>query len=78
MKYITVKKLKEILEKENDDDIIILSRDSEGNGFSPLDGSYGVDNYLPKDGYNYGEIHIRKLTEQMLKDGYTEEDLGDE
>jgi hypothetical protein len=78
MKYITVKQFKEILEKENDDDIIVLSRDSEGNEFSPLDGSYGVNNYLPEEGCNYGEIHIRKLTDKLRKQGYDEEDLGDE
>ena len=74
MKYVTVKELKELLKNEDDDAIIVLSSDEEGNSFSPLHESYGVDNFL-SDG-NYGEIHPRELTPELIKQGYTEEDLG--
>jgi hypothetical protein len=34
---MTVKELIKLLRKENPNDIVIVSRDSEGNGYSPLD-----------------------------------------
>jgi len=33
---MTVKELKKTLEEFEDDDIVIMSKDGEGNGFSPL------------------------------------------
>jgi hypothetical protein len=33
---MTVKELKATLEEYDDDDLVVLSRDSEGNGYSPL------------------------------------------
>jgi len=74
MKYVTVKELKELLENEDDDAIIVLSSDEEGNSFSPLHESYGVDNFLPNG--NYGELYPRELTKDLIEKGYTKEDLG--
>jgi len=74
MKYVTVKELKELLQSEDDDAIIVLSSDEEGNSFSPMHESYGADNFLSNG--NYGELYPRELTEDLIKQGCTEEDLG--
>lgn len=36
MEEITIKQLIEILQKQDENRIVVLSRDSEGNSFSPL------------------------------------------
>jgi len=71
---MTVKQLKEKLEKLNENDIVIMSKDAEGNGFSPLSD-------LSEDSYEetttaYGEVGIRELTPELEKQGYSEEDLN--
>lgn len=73
MKYMTVKELKELLQNEDDESIVVLSSDEEGNSFSPLE-DYGLDNFLPDE--NYGEIYPRELAKDLIEKGYTEEDLG--
>lgn len=46
---ITVKKLKKLLEKEQDDAMVVLSSDEEGNSFSPLYEVCGLARYNKSD-----------------------------
>ena len=48
---ITVKELISILSALDDDRIIILSSDSEGNRYSPLDGNIGIDHNKDEELY---------------------------
>ncbi len=66
---MTVKELKEQLDKFDDNTIVILSRDSEGNSYSPI--------LTVEDGMSYrdGEIGITELTEEDEENGYAEEDV---
>ena len=61
-----VKELKELLNQFNDEDIVIMSKDGEGNGFSPLsdieEGSYKAETTW------YGEVGMRELTEEDIAD----------
>ena len=68
-----VKKLIDILNKQNPEDEVILSKDSEGNSFSPL-ADFSEDLYVPETKW-YGEIHIKKLTDKLKEQGFSEEDL---
>lgn len=67
-----VKELIERLQKYNPNDLVVLSQDEEGNGFYTLykvwEGIYDADN---------GEVKLRKLTPELIKAGYTEEDVGE-
>lgn len=68
-----VKELKELLNQFNDNDIVIIAKDSEGNGHSPLDdiweGKYKADSTW------FGEVGLRELTDELIESGYSEEDL---
>ncbi len=68
-----VKDLIEILEKVDQNRIVILSKDSEGNTFSPLDFIQSNANYAEEDSC-FGEVGFEELTEE-LKEFYTEEDV---
>ena len=69
-----VSKLIELLQKEDPDRLVILQKDSEGNGYSSLS---GVDTgaYVPDSTWS-GEVHLEKLTPEREKAGYTEEDVA--
>lgn len=74
---MTVGELKKELEGVPEDTIVVMSRDGEGNSYSPL---YDVNdnyNYLPDSTYS-GEIGLRELTEDDISMGYDEEDLMDD
>lgn len=49
-----VKELKEILKDVPDDYEVVMSRDGEGNGFSPL-ADFGLEMYVPDSTWS-GEI----------------------
>lgn len=71
-----VGRLKELLKNIDNDRIIVLSRDSEGNSYSPLaeiDDSYV---YVAETTWS-GEIYIDKLTPELVKLGYSERDVAD-
>jgi hypothetical protein len=60
----------ETLERE-----VILSIDSEGNGFKPMS-SYSFAAYDAEcDDSWYGEIGIEELTPELEAEGYSEDDL---
>jgi hypothetical protein len=79
---VTVKQLYDtmvrLINNGQGDDLVVMSKDSEGNCFSPLaqvdtSHAYGADSTWS------GDIKMRpeELTEQARKDGYTEADVAD-
>ena len=65
---MTVKELIERLQAEDQDRIVVLSRDAEGNGFDTL-------HTIETASYEDGEIGIEALTDDLIKQGYGEEDV---
>jgi hypothetical protein len=65
-----VKELIEILEQEDLSRVVVLSRDQEGNGFGECSG-------FSTQSYSDGEIGLEKLTDELRKQGYSEEDVRD-
>lgn len=64
----TVKELIEALQKLDQDSIIVMSSDPEGNSYDTL---CSIEPMMYAD----GEIGYDKLTPELKKHGYTEEDL---
>lgn len=69
---VTVKELIETLQELPQDAIVVMSRDSEGNGFSLL--SDIESNCM----FFEGEIKLAELTPELRSQGYEEEDVGEE
>lgn len=67
-KGMKIKDLKKALEGIDEETLVVLSRDEEGNG-------YGVLSVVNQNTYKDGEIGFAKLTPELEKQGYTEEDL---
>ena len=66
-----VSELIDLLETVDPDKIVVMSSDSEGNYYHELldfDGDVVFDS-------REGEIGYSQLTEELIKDGYGEEDL---
>lgn len=70
-----VKQLRELLAQCNDDDVIIMSSDSEGNSYHPLSEEGVSVGVYAWDGEYEGDIGIRKLTPELEEAGYSEEDV---
>lgn len=70
---MTVKELREHLTRYDDGDLVIMSKDAEGNSHSPLsdmwDGMYRAETTW------YGEVGLRRLTPDYVAMGYGEEDV---
>lgn len=81
---MTVKEMKHFLNdlgEEHEDDIIVLASTSEGMEYSPLlKGMCNVDStFIPyKNSPWTGDLKIRKLTEELMELGFSEEDLAEE
>jgi hypothetical protein len=75
MEKIKVKDFKKLLELYNEEDIIVMSSDGEGNNFSPFSDMEKVI-YVPINEYS-GEIYNRELTKEMRENGWSDEDLYD-
>lgn len=58
--------------KKDPEALVIMSSDSEGNSYSPVSGSW-VGMYNEIDGE--GEVGLAELTEELKKQGYTDEDV---
>ena len=71
-----VKELKKLLEKVDDDLIVICQADREGNGYSPLSDMDDSCVYEADSTWS-GEVGYAKLTPALKKQGYGEEDLRD-
>ena len=76
VKNMKVKELKELLKDIDDESIVILQKDAEGNEYSPLDGINDECVYAPDSTWS-GDIRFPKLTAELKKYGYTQEDCGD-
>lgn len=73
---MTVKELIEKLQKEDPDRVVIVQRDIEGNGYSPLT-DWWTGAYRAETSW-YGEAGLEKLTHADKKQGYTEDDILDD
>jgi len=71
---MTVKELKEILKDVDDNRIVVMSSDGEGNSFSPLCNLDDESTYLADSTWS-GEVGIEKLTPELKKQGYTKDDI---
>lgn len=71
---ITVGKLKKMLEKYNDEYVVILSSDEEGNNYAPL---YQIDDNAVFNKRDREFAGIRELTNDLVKRGFSDEDLAD-
>lgn len=81
---LTVKQLREALntlDASYDDNIIVLSRDSEGNQYKVIDKDNFIDTnckFVPDYSGWCGNIAIKELTDKLIEQGYTEQDLCDD
>ena len=74
---MTIKELiTELQAIENQDRLVIIQRDPEGNGYMPLTGVWATANYSPYSP-SQGEAGIEKLTPELRSNGYSEEDVND-
>lgn len=69
---MTVRDLIKLLEKiENQDRVVVLETDQEGNDFAELE-------EVATAAFYEGEIGLEKLTEDLEEKGYCDEDLAPE
>ncbi len=69
-----VKELIKLLQKvENQEREVIMSKDGEGNNFSPLS-DISCHSYEAETTW-YGEIGLETLTDELRTQGFTEEDM---
>lgn len=74
---MTVKELREALAGLPDDMPVILQKDAEGNGFSPLDGASGDNNSYEAESTWSGRVGFTRLTKQARAKGFTMDDVVD-
>jgi len=67
---MTVEELREALEPFDGEALVVMSRDSEGNSYSPLHG-YWLGAY----NHTTGRTGLNMLTEKDKEEGYTESDV---
>ena len=70
---MNVKELKEILNKADDNDLVVLASDAEGNSYSPLYNTQLCSYSLESS--SEIEVGLRELTPELIKEGYSEDDL---
>lgn len=73
---MTVKDLRKALVGLPDEMPVILQKDGEGNGYSPLSQADGDNNSYVADSTWSGEVLLTKLTKALEKKGYSEEDVA--
>lgn len=59
---MTVKELRELLEQYDDDTIVIIASDGEGNSYSPLD-CIAEGHYIPENGWNGDFVELEESEE---------------
>jgi len=69
-----VKELIKLLKKEDQEKLVIMSSDGEGNSFSPLSDFGNTDCYLADSTWS-GEVGFSKLTKKQKAEGYGDEDI---
>lgn len=72
---MTVRELIEHLKESDMDALVVLQKDAEGNGYSPLAGLDVDLAYLPDTTYS-GSVKFKRLTPQLRREGFTREDVG--
>jgi hypothetical protein len=70
---MTVADLIKKLEKQDPKRVVVVARDSEGNGYSPL-ASVETGAYRDETTYS-GTVGLERLTPGLRKMGFTEEDV---
>lgn len=70
-----VKELIKILQSLDPEREVILQKDIEGNGFSPLNSVDGEVVYVADSNWS-GQVYLEKLTQEQIASGYSEMDLG--
>ncbi len=68
-----VSELIELLKEEDQNRIVIMQADGEGNGYSPLADFY-TGSYLADSTWS-GEVGLEELTSELEEEGYSEEDV---
>lgn len=69
----TVGELIQLLQEVDPDRVVIISKDAEGNMYSPFSNIY-TGAYEPSTPW-YGEVGLDELTDEDVMDGFTEEDV---
>lgn len=69
-----VKDLIEELSKMNPEHEVIMQKDSEGNGYSPLHNLFDNSVYVPDSNWS-GCIYVDELNSELIGQGFSEEDL---
>lgn len=72
---MTVKELIEALQSEDPNALVVMQKDPEGNGHSPMAG-YWVGAYTKESTWN-GNCGLLELTDEDRKAGYGEDDVID-
>jgi hypothetical protein len=70
-----VKELLELLKDEDPERIVVMAKDGEGNGYSPLSGVWSGA-YQAETTW-YGRAGAEQLTPELREQGYGEEDVCD-
>jgi hypothetical protein len=70
---MTVAELRDFLETIDGERLVVLQKDAEGNGFSPLDG-YWQGAYRAETTW-YGDAGLEALTDKHREAGYDDEDV---
>ena len=70
---MTVQELIEELKKEDPKQLVVMAKDGEGNSYSPLS-SFWSGAYEADSTYS-GEVGFSKLTHELKKEGYGEDDI---
>lgn len=68
-----VKELIVMLQQENQDALVVMSKDSEGNNFSPFY-SFGNENTYRAESTWSGETGFDKMTPELREQGYGNDD----
>ncbi len=71
---MTVKELIEELKDMDPERLVVLQKDSEGNGFSPLSGADDNARYVAETTW-HGEIKYERLSAEQRIQGYTDSDV---
>lgn len=73
--YVTVGNMLDMLSGYDRDLPFIIQKDSEGNNFSPLSYIDSQSVYVPVNTW-YGEKYLGSLSDDLIVDGYGEDDLA--
>lgn len=83
-RYLTVKEMRDRLNNLDlsfDNHLVIISRDSEGNQYKVIDKDNFIDTnckFVPDYSGWCGNVAIKELTDKLIEQGYTEQDLCDD